>query len=184
MRKSGGLIKLTPSAIESRETSIEESWSELAWDPEADGSDGENADVDMEGDGESEQSGESQGSGAENEDEGEEEDDQTEEDHPTILSGKQKRKRPAEPSLPPPPRKKVAFAPDPKSSKQSRSAGSLGAKKPQSIEAATGAATKTKPPKPVPEIRRKTANMAGKQKASKPLEGGTGDEAYDFAKFF
>ncbi|KAJ6538947.1 hypothetical protein B0H19DRAFT_334271 [Mycena capillaripes] len=170
MRKARGLVKFTCGVMETRKASVDEPWAPVS--PEKDDEDEPEDGVDAE-DKEME----------ENEDEEEEDeegsDDAEEELEPPIaLSGKQKRKRAAEKA--PPPRKKVSFGPDPKTSKQARSAGSL-ARKPIS------AAVKEKPLKTAaPKKERKVANTAVKTKPSQkaaPATGTPGQE-YNFGEFF
>ncbi|KAJ6567276.1 hypothetical protein DFH09DRAFT_1314392 [Mycena vulgaris] len=172
IRKARGLVKLKCGAIETRKASVEEPWAPLS--PEKDN----------EVDDEDEQEIGEEGEDVEDDDEEEEvvvEEVEMEVEEEPALSGKQKRKRAAEKA--PPPRKKVSFGPDPKTSKQARSAGSL-ARKPT---ASTTAAPKEKAQTAAPKKDRKVANTAAvKAKPSQKAAtaGGTVGEEYDFGRFF
>ncbi|KAJ7638453.1 P-loop containing nucleoside triphosphate hydrolase protein [Roridomyces roridus] len=133
LRKAKGLVKLTIGVVESRKALPAK----------------EDEPEDDDGLVEDEAEDESAGDGS---DEGDDED--VEESPRVALSGKQKRKRAAEQALPP--RKKVSFGPDPKTSKQAKE-------------------------KKVKQDR-KVANVAVKAKAA--VSSGGGGEEYDFGKFF
>ncbi|KAF7301581.1 hypothetical protein MIND_00723600 [Mycena indigotica] len=122
LRKSGGLVKLTTEAVETRRAIVDESW--VNESGSADESSGDEANEPTE----SEESGDDE----DEESEPVDEDEQDDEDPEPVVSGKQKRKRAAE--LKPAPRKKVSFGPDPKSSKKARLAS--GAKMPVKTKAA------------------------------------------------
>jgi len=184
LRKTRGLVKFTCGVIESRKASVEEVWAPVAPEKEVELDDDED---EQEG-GDSrveEQTDEEQTDEDEEDDENEEgpDDDEDDDDEPqVVLSGKQKRKRAAEKAAPP--RKKVSFGPDPKTSKQARSAGSL-ARRPT----ASPAAAKEKHIKaPALKKDRKVANTAIKTKptSSQKAAGASGaaGEEYDFGKFF
>ncbi|KAJ7781657.1 GTP-binding protein [Mycena metata] len=177
LRKAKGLVKLTCGAVETRKAAVEEPWAPASREKDAevddeeqeDDEDGGEVDVDVEMDDE--------------EDEDEEGSAEAEEP-PIALSGKQKRKRAAEKA--PPPRKKVSFGPDPKSSKQARSAGSQA---PQSKSKPTTASTPAaaKSLKTVaPKKERKVANTAVKTKAAQKAAAGGGapGQEYNFGEFF
>ncbi|KAJ7283380.1 hypothetical protein C8J57DRAFT_1709798 [Mycena rebaudengoi] len=181
LRKARGLVKFTCGTIEARKAAVQEPWAPIALekDEDAEGDDAEDEEVD-EGQDEEDEEDEEEDDDGNDEDEADEEEEE-EEEAPPILSGKQKRKRATE--LAPTPRKKVSFGPDPKTSKQARSAGSL-ARKPAT---STAAAVKQKPKTAaVPAKKeRKVANAGVKAKASqKASTGGAAGEEYDFGKFF
>ncbi|KAJ7162605.1 GTP-binding protein [Mycena crocata] len=166
LRKARGLVKFTCGAVETRKASVEEPWTPPA--PEKTVELAEDEDDDEEMDGEDEDK------------EEEDEDDPMEEEPEPVLSGKQKRKRATEKA--PPPRKKVSFGPDPKISKEARSAGSLV----RTTVAPLPAAAKEKPLKSAaPKKDRKVANTAikGKSAQKAPPAAGAAEE-YDFGMFF
>ncbi|KAG5645776.1 hypothetical protein DXG03_005313 [Asterophora parasitica] len=174
LRTTVGLVKLVAGEIDSRQTVLDEPWLE------AEDSDEEDEEQDgmevNEGEGDDEV----------DEDEAEEENEEDEEDEevvPPSSSKKQKRKRITE-SAAAPPSKKVAFASEPKSSKQARKAGSL-KEKPTATTKPKPSASAAKP-KPTPAVARvgKAANVTTKGKAAAKITGAGGDEAYDFGKFF
>ncbi|TFK35009.1 hypothetical protein BDQ12DRAFT_635436 [Crucibulum laeve] len=189
MRKSNGLVKLTSGALEERKAAIEEQWAALQDEEDSD-EDNEEDESDMEAD------------VADEEKEEDVEMDEDEEDEampvPAAISNKQKRKRGAEP-IPAPPSKKVAFAADPKSSKQARKAGSLkgrvvaqeketGGENPTSRSAAARAlqskAVPAKTKTAAKDVKdAKVANMAAKKSKVTAAAGGN-EEAYDFGRFF
>ncbi|KAJ7667613.1 hypothetical protein DFH06DRAFT_1183054 [Mycena polygramma] len=163
MRKARGLVKFTCGVAETRKATVDEPWAlaspakDVEDDGEGEDEDGQDEDVEME----------------EVDDEGSDDAEEELEPPPIALSGKQKRKRAADKA--PPPRKKVSFGPDPKTSKQARSAGSL---KPT-------ATAKEKPLKPA--APKKVANAAVKKKpAQKVTTAGasTPGQEYNFGEFF
>ncbi|KAJ7929179.1 GNL3L/Grn1 putative GTPase-domain-containing protein [Mycena leptocephala] len=172
MRKARGLVRLTCGVLETRKASVDEPWAPAT--PEKDAEvDDEDEDEQVGGeDDEDEEMDKEEVADEESSDDAEEE-----LEPPVALSGKQKRKRAAE--KPPPSRKKVSFGPDPKTSKQARSAGSL-AQKPS-------AAAKEKPLKTAaPKTDRKVANTAVKTKASQKASAAasTPGQEYNFGEFF
>ncbi|CCM03995.1 uncharacterized protein FIBRA_06151 [Fibroporia radiculosa] len=197
LRKAAGLIRLITGKIEDRKVALDAPWrdSENSDDgesdadeddedeDEADGVD-DDASVDLEED--------SAGDDDEEDDEEEEEEDE-EEEEPLPPIGKRKRGI-AKASAPPPrPVKKVAFAADPKESKQARSkAGAAGSQAAaRKLKQKADMPVKTKPAKapakkakaaPTKIPAQKVANTASK-KAVVP-SGEKGEEAYDFKKFF
>ncbi|KAF8075980.1 GTP-binding protein [Lyophyllum atratum] len=185
LRKSLGLVKLVVGEIDSRKAILDDPW--LKEDKGGDEAEDEEdeMEVDNSDDGE-EESDEGVDADEEDEDE-EEEEEEMEEEAPPPSSKKQKRKRTNEPSTAPP-TKKVAFAPDPKASKQARKTGSLKGKtteKPMPTQPKILASIqrpKSKPAAAKPE--RKVANVAMKGKATTKVTGAGSDEAYDFGKFF
>ncbi|KAJ7367887.1 hypothetical protein DFH08DRAFT_8310 [Mycena albidolilacea] len=179
IRKARGLVKLTPGVVETRKAAVE-----LPWAPEKHSGDDDDEAEEEEDDGEAAEDVEMD----EESETVEEASDEVEEEPepPTALSGKQKRKRAAEQA--PTPRKKVSFGADPKTSKQARSAGSLG-QKPTSA-AADAAAKEKRPLKTAPAPKtdvRKVANTAVKTKASQKVAaaaGSTPGQEYNFGEFF
>jgi len=162
---------MTGGAVETRKASID-----LPWAPESPESDGEadNEAEEEQDDGEVEEDDEMDEEEADAADEDDSDDVEEEPEPPAALSGKQKRKRVAEKEAKS--RKKVSFGPDPKTSKQARSAGSL-QKKPT-------AAVKEKPLKVA--APKKAANTAVKTKQSQKgsaASSGPGQE-YNFGEFF
>ncbi|KAK7061366.1 guanine nucleotide-binding protein-like 3 [Favolaschia claudopus] len=178
MRKGRGLVKLTCGVVESRKALVDVPWTpihekdsededgDLVEDQDDEDVEGEDIDMDDDEDEEA-----SEGGDLDDEDE-------DEELEPLVaLSGKQKRKRGAEKASAP--RKKVSFGPDPKASKQARSAGSsLG-------KPASGTKDKASKPAP-PKKERKVANTVVKKKPQKnetAASGAPGQE-YNFGEFF
>ncbi|KAG6849948.1 hypothetical protein H0H93_003320 [Arthromyces matolae] len=176
LRKSVDLVRLVPREVDARKVVLQEPWiqeedsedehSDFAGLDEGDslqGDDGEDVNDDQsveDGDSEDEEEGEA-------EEEGEEE-------QSAPLSKKQKRKRTDDP-LPGPPSKKVAFAPEPKGSKQARRAVSGGNKPLDKTSGKPKGPAKVKPASA--KVQKKAANaLAIKNKA-----GDGSDEAYDFA---
>ncbi|KII96056.1 hypothetical protein PLICRDRAFT_170636 [Plicaturopsis crispa FD-325 SS-3] len=174
MRKKRGLVKMGVGAMEERDVVLEGAWagdaSEGGSDDELEADEGaldeEIADSDEEGSGdEDEEMGDE-------DDEEEEEVEEVEEPAP-ILSGK--RKRAAAAATPAPPPKKVAFAADPKESRQARRAASASSKK---------AAPAPKPP--AAKVSKVANGPSSKSKGAAPKPSTTtgAEEAYDFKKFF
>lgn len=155
MRKSKGLVKLVSGAIESRKAVLEGPWlkeENAHGDEDADAESDEEDEMEVDGSADDEQ--EDEDEGVEEVDVEEEADEEAEEAPPPPTSKKQKRKRTNEPPVARP-SKKVMFAPDPKTSKQARKAGSF------------------------------KGNPQAKGKTTKTVTLGAGnDEAYDFGKFF
>ncbi|KAL1684850.1 P-loop containing nucleoside triphosphate hydrolase protein [Schizophyllum commune] len=111
LRRAGGLVKLTPGAVDERAVELDAPWVRGAepragWDSDDDEEDG---DVDMEGEDDDEEEDEDEEDEAEDEDE-DNEDEEEEEDLPSPPPSKRKRGAANDQSLPPPPAKKVAFA--------------------------------------------------------------------------
>ncbi|KAF7330775.1 Guanine nucleotide-binding protein-like 3 [Mycena venus] len=172
MRKARGLVKFTCGVMETRKASVDEPWAPASPEKVIETDDDE--DEEQEQDGEVEEEMDDDEEADEDDSDGAED----EEEPPVALSGKQKRKRAAEKA--PAPRKKVSFGPDPKTSKQARSAGSL-ARKP------TAPAAKEKPLKTAaPKKDRKVANAAVKTKSSQKVAamGSTPGQEYNFGEFF
>ncbi|KAI0346977.1 hypothetical protein BDW22DRAFT_1480687 [Trametopsis cervina] len=182
-RQGTGLVKLSPSEVDTRQLALETVWVPSGEDSEDDDAQNETEDVEM---GASEE-GESDGAEEDEEDE-EDEDDEEEEEEPEELVSLNKRKRVAakQPTPSSRPTKKVAFSAEPQSTKQARKAagarGSAVKAKPEAVKSAL----KSKPPKaqPTPKAAsaKKAANAPSK-KSAVPTSTGS-DEAYDFKKFF
>ncbi|KAI0352721.1 P-loop containing nucleoside triphosphate hydrolase protein [Trametes cingulata] len=196
LRKAGGLVKLRPGAIEERKTTLDTSYFVSSDDEgvEGDEEDGsaldDSDDVDLDED----ESVDSYAS-EEDEDEDEDEDDEMDEDEapPSPPNGKRKR-GPTKAAAPSRPAKKVAFAADPKGTKQARSAaGAKGsalkaaaksaADKPAKKALKASALKKAAAAKPPPA--KKIANSStGSKKASAASAAKDGEVAYDFKQFF
>ncbi|KAG5637321.1 hypothetical protein H0H81_005014 [Sphagnurus paluster] len=187
LRKVVGLVRHSSGECETRKAVLDEPW--LKEDREVSDSEDENEDgmeVDHMGDDDDDDDDEEDGDENESDEGSEEgdEEDQEEDQQTPPLSSKQKRKRGNESSTAPP-SKKVAFAPDPKSSKQARRAGSnknktteMTSKPVSNISAVKLKGTTSAKPE------QKVANVAVKSKTiAKPTSAG-GGEAYDFGKFF
>ena len=112
---------------------------------------------------------------------------ENEDEEPVQPHGKRKRGDPAASKAPP--AKRVAFAPEPKNTKQARSAaGARGAAVAASRKALRTEAKATKPTKAAkalakPAPAKKAANAAPAKKATSTGDK-SGEEAYDFKKFF
>jgi len=162
MRKSGGVVKFLPGRIDDRKVDADSPWMLADGDedisPDSEDDSGEGEDI------------------SDNENESSEHDTEDEEEPaPTLPVANQKRKRQKE--IVSSPNKKVAFAPDPKGSKQSRLAGSLKAI-PKTLKSKSTKIPQTPTSKP-----KKVANVATKSsKGTAATE--SGQEAYDFGKFF
>ena len=187
LRKAGGLVKLRPVEADTRKVVLDASYFVSSDDEgmEADEEDAGTVD-DMDEVGMLDE--ESEGDYVSDEEEGsDDEDDEDEEEEEELSSpprGKRKRvlaKAPARPA------KRVAFAPEPKSTKQARSA--AGAKGNNSKLKPEFAATrpakkpaKATAPKAAPAKAKKVANAAPSKKAVAPAKDG--EDAYDFKQFF
>ncbi|KAF5388105.1 hypothetical protein D9615_000031 [Tricholomella constricta] len=186
LRKSAGLVRLVSGEIDSRQVVLDEPYLEMdesdEEDEEADGIEVDELTEDKDDEDEDENEDEDQEG-----DDVEEEEEEEEEVAPPP-SKKHKRKRTNEPAAAPP-SKKVAFAPDPKASKQARKAGSLKGTLPEKpMPKPLATATQVSKPKSQPAASvkqgRKVANVAAKGKITTKVTGAGGDEAYDFGKFF
>ncbi|KAI0643674.1 P-loop containing nucleoside triphosphate hydrolase protein [Trametes meyenii] len=189
LRKAGGLIKLRPGAVDTRKAVLDASYFLGSEDEGDEGDEEEGAtldetdDLDLDGDASVEDY---------VSDKEEDEDDEEEEDEepPSPPRGKRKRGAAKAPERARP-AKKVAFAAEPKGTKQARSA--AGAK------GATAAKAKSKPAddKPAkkavkkattaakPASTKKVANSsAGKKGAAATPAAQDGEVAYDFKQFF
>ncbi|EDR04910.1 uncharacterized protein LACBIDRAFT_303781 [Laccaria bicolor S238N-H82] len=207
MRKAGGVVKFSAGAVETRKVAVDEPWVGLAGEDDEEGEESEEDDLEVGQDEEDEDEEcdlDEEDDEEEEMDEGEDTDDDEDDEEDTLppFSNKQKRKRSAEPAPPAPPSKKVAFAADPKTSKQARKAGSLKIKAQQQKPAPVPAKKVEEPKQPLKAVEtaksklpvkekkvveKKVANVAAKKaKGSKPAKSPTtkGPEAYDFSKFF
>lgn len=196
IRKSGGLVKLLPSDIETREVVLEEPWEEEESDEGDDGVAEEGMDVD-ENESESEEGsgvsqGEDRGSDADEEDGDEEEDEDREDEEdediePSPPPLKQKRKRSMS-SVSIQPVKKVAFASHRKS-KPAQPSTKLNQQESgtKSILKKATTATKLRPSKALPpkEHKKLPGKVANAASSFKNKASATNDpDAYDFKKFF
>lgn len=180
LRKAGGIVKLRPAEVDTRKAVLDASYF-ISSDDEGMEADEEDAatvdDMDEVGmlDDESE--------GDYVSDEDEDEEDEEEEDVASPPRGKRKRalaKAPARPA------KRVAFAPEPKGTKQARSA--AGAKKAKGDDkpepkAKPAAKKPAKAPAPKAAPAKKIANAASAKKKAAAPAAADGD-AYDFKQFF
>ncbi|KAI0676739.1 hypothetical protein C8Q78DRAFT_1073527 [Trametes maxima] len=201
LRKAGGLIKLRASPVDTRKAVLDASYFIDSDDEGDEGDEEEGAgldetdDVDLDGDASVEEyvSDEDEGEG---EDDDEEEEDEDEEP-PSPPRGKRKRgaAKAVEPTRP---AKKVAFAAEPKGTKQARSvAGAKGATaakpkskpaddKPAKKAAKASAVKKTAAAPAKPASAKKVANSSTGKKgvtAATPAAK-DGEVAYDFKQFF
>ncbi|KAL1732837.1 hypothetical protein EV714DRAFT_282387 [Schizophyllum commune] len=188
LRRAGGLVKLTPGAVDERAVELDAPWVRGAEPRVGVDSDDEDVDVDMEEEDE-EDSEEDDEDEDDEEDEEEDDEDQEEEDLPTPPPSKRKRGASNDKSLPPPPAKKVAFAAKTKSVlKTTKTTKEVKvAKDDKAVKAVKEAkvakevkTTKTSKPKTAakPTKAPKVANV-GKKGAAKPADG-----EYDFSSFF
>ena len=178
-RKTAGVVKMAPSALEARKAALDLPW--VGEDDESDeGDDEENelADDPFKGD-------ESEDLESEDEEEDEDEDEE-DEDEAELAPPAGKRKRSAKPSIPVRPAKKVAFAPEPKNTKQARSAagakGALAAGKKVKAAAPAKPPAKSKLAAKLAVAPKKVANV--KKTLGPAVKAADGEEAYDFKKFF
>ncbi|KAF8966516.1 hypothetical protein BDZ97DRAFT_1808256 [Flammula alnicola] len=171
-RKSGGLVKLSPSSADERKAAVEEDWAALqhAEDEESDDDGDESEDGDVQGmdvdyqeKEEDEEEEEAEEEDLDEEADGSDEEDEEEEAAPAPLSNKQKRKRPFVTSQPERPAKKVAFAPPP--AKHSRSG-----PKPVADNAANGKqrSIKTAQQKPLKPVQTSAKKLESKRQ-EKPV---------------
>ena len=192
LRKAGGLVKLRPADVDSRKAVLDASYF-VSSDDEGMEADEEDAgtvdDMDEVGmlDEESEGdyvSDEEEGSDDEDEEDDEDEDEDEEDEPASPPRGKRKRalaKAPARPA------KRVAFAPEPKSTKQARSAAGSKKVKGDKPEPTSSKAKPAKKPAKAPAQKiaapaKKIANAAPSKKAAAPAKDG--EDAYDFKQFF
>ena len=179
-RMTTGAVKLTPSKSETRKVTFEAPW--VADDEESEDEDAEGEDDDDE---------EDQDVEMDNDDDGddEEEDEEDEEEEEPVPPPSSKRKR-APPTPVHAPSKKVAFAPEPKTTKAFRSA--AGARAAPAAVAKKLSTTSTKPAKKASAATPKPSVKAAMQKVANAKKSGSStanksagnDEAYDFKKFF
>ncbi|KAH9938725.1 GNL3L/Grn1 putative GTPase-domain-containing protein [Fomitopsis serialis] len=181
MRKSRGTVRMSPGEVESREVALEIPYFGVDQDEDQD-EDDDNDEVD-----ELEESGEDVEDDEDEENASDE--DADDEEEPAPAPGKRKR---AGQKSPPRAVKKVAFAAEPKGTKQARSAAGS---KPSVAKTKqdTRAQAKVKPaPKAKPVKTQKTPSVAAamkkiansSKKAKQPSASKDGEETYDFSKFF
>ena len=196
MRKTRGAVRMAPGEAERREVALDSLYfgaeDEEGSDEEEEGDEGDDEEVD-ELDESGEESGDEENGVSEGEDEDEDEDEDEEDGEPAPLPGKRKRAAQIQ-KIPSRPAKKVAFAPEPKGTKQARSAAGAASFKLTASKAKGG----QQKAKPTPEVKpakahkkitsvsaamKKTANSSkkGKQASSASRDG---EETYDFSKFF
>ncbi|KAL1744619.1 hypothetical protein HDZ31DRAFT_82542 [Schizophyllum fasciatum] len=199
MRRAGGLVKLTPGAVDARAVELDAPWVRGAERAAADSDDEDGeGDVDMEGaeeDDEEDELDEEDEEGDDDEDDSEE-DEEEEEEEQSLPTRSSKRKRAAgDKALPAPPAKKAAPVKSAlKATKTTTTttnvvsaakAGKTAAKAPKAAKAAdkptkpTKTAAKSTKPK-VADKPAKVANAGKKGAAAKPA----GEGEYDFARFF
>jgi len=204
MRKARGVVKFSAGAVETRKVAVDEPWIGLIGEDDEEGEESEEDGSEV-GQDEEDEEDEDEEDESEETDEGEDTDDDEDDEEdtpPPLPSNKRKRKRAAEPAPPTPPSKRVAFAADPKTSKQARKAGSLKLKAQQQKPAPIPTKKVEEPKQPLKAVEtakakllmkekkvveKKVANVAAKKaKGSKPAKSSTtkGPEAYDFSKFF
>ncbi|KAI5825494.1 P-loop containing nucleoside triphosphate hydrolase protein [Schizophyllum commune Tattone D] len=195
LRRAGGLVKLTPGAVDERAVELDAPWVRGAEPRAGAESDEEDGDVDMEG--EDEDSEEEDENEDDEEDEDEDDEEEEEEELPSPPPSKRKRGAANDKSLPPPPAKKVAFATRTKVSVKSTPTAAVPAKsvlkaskevkvaKGVKVTKETKVAKEVKTPKTPksktpakPTKAPKVANV-GKKGAAKPADG-----EYDFSSFF
>jgi nuclear GTP-binding protein len=181
-RKAAGVVKLSASELETRKIALETPW--LADDDESDAKrdgDGEGLDENEDEDEDEDASGEDDEGSEEDEDiEMDEEEDEEEEMFPPIG----KRKRSALAPAPARPAKKVSFAEEPKLTKPAHSA--AGAKGSSMTKKASQMPAKpvAKPKSSVPTAMKKAANAKKPALAPSVSNTASGEETYDFKKFF
>ncbi|KAI9063457.1 P-loop containing nucleoside triphosphate hydrolase protein [Trametes sanguinea] len=187
LRKAGGLVKLRPGAIDSRRTLLEEPYFVDSEDEGVEGDEEEGAALDDSDDDELDEE-EDVDSYASDEDEEDEDGEDEEDDDPSPPSGKRKRAA-TKTAAPSRPAKKVAFAAEPKGTKQARSAagakGAAAAKaKPTKAAEAKSAVKKAAKAatKPAPAARNVANSATGKKSAASAVKDG--EVAYDFKQFF
>ena len=197
MRKTRGAVRMAPGEAERREVALDNSYfgaedEEGSGDEEEEGDEGDDEEVD-ELDESGEESGDEEDEVLEGEDDDEDEDEDEEDGEPAPLPGKRKRAAQIQ-KIPSRPAKKVAFAPEPKGTKQARSAAGAASFKLTASKAKGG----QQKAKPTPEVKpakahkkitsvsaamKKTANSSKKGKQAS-LASKDGEETYDFSKFF
>ncbi|OBZ71764.1 Guanine nucleotide-binding protein-like NSN1 [Grifola frondosa] len=194
LRKSSGLVKLRAGVVDTRKINLDASWfaEEDESDEDAEGahSEADDASVDLEKESADEDIDEDED---EDEDNDEEDEEDEEEEVPSLPTGKRKR---GDAKAPPArPAKKVAFAPEPKGTKQARSAaGARGSQiaaqkaktKLSALPSEKPSAKSQKKPvfkkAPIPPATKRAANSSSKKSAASQSKDG--ELAYDFKQFF
>ncbi|KZT74532.1 hypothetical protein DAEQUDRAFT_197091 [Daedalea quercina L-15889] len=197
MRKSSGVVKMSAGEAESREVAFNVPYFGAEEDEDKD--DGTDEEVDeLERSGDDVTGDEDEDEDASEDDEEENEDKEDGDEVPVPAAGKRKR---AAQKVPLRPAKKVAFAAEPRGTKQARSAAGAAGSKLSVTKAKgrqdSGAQTKAKPtpqvkaakvPKKTPSVAsamKKIANSSKKAKQpSSALKEGEETLQYDFSKFF
>ncbi|KAI0334913.1 P-loop containing nucleoside triphosphate hydrolase protein [Cubamyces sp. BRFM 1775] len=197
LRKAGGLVRIRPGSIDARKPTLDASYF-VASDDEGNESDvEEGAELDESEDDDDEEDVESYAS-EEIDELDSDEDEEDEEEAPSPPSGKRKRAA-AKSAAPARPAKKVAFAAEPKGTKQARSAAAAkgaaaakakskptddkAAKKPAKASALKKAATaEWAKAAPVKKVANSAASRGGKKSAASAAK--EDEEAYDFKQFF
>ncbi|PSS32011.1 hypothetical protein PHLCEN_2v2253 [Hermanssonia centrifuga] len=188
LRKSSGVVKLTPSEVDDRRIALEVTWASADDDEsESDGAEGREVELEESGGDEEEDEDEDE----EEEDGDEDEKDEDEEEEETTLPVGKRKRGITKASEPVRPAKKVAFSVEPQNTKQARAAaGARGSALAAARKAKAGlkaSAAKDKSATPKPSLKaaapKKVANAASSKKAV-PVASSVGEEAYDFKKFF
>uniref|UniRef100_A0A8H7Y2E5 CP-type G domain-containing protein n=1 Tax=Psilocybe cubensis TaxID=181762 RepID=A0A8H7Y2E5_PSICU len=203
-RKTGGLVKLSPSVVEDRAVDVEEAWAALEDSEDEEDDEDEQGGVDVEGMDVDQEDAEEEDEEEIDEDEDDEEDEEDEEEIAPPPPKNQTRKRALEVApTPERPTKKVAFAPSSKHqsraekrSEKKESKSSAVTERVSKSEHKSASASSVKPAlksssKPTASTKavsasvKKAANVASTKKAKVPVtKSDSGPEAYDFGKFF
>ncbi|EIW62162.1 P-loop containing nucleoside triphosphate hydrolase protein [Trametes versicolor FP-101664 SS1] len=181
LRKAGGLVKLRAGAIDTRKPTLDESYS-TGSDSDADEEDGSDLDELDDDDVDEEDI---------DEEDDDEDDDEDEEEEAPSPRGKRKRSA-TKAAAPARPAKKVAFAAEPKGTKQARSAaGARGAAKAKASADSEdkpakkpSALKKAAPAKPAVAKRVANSSTGSKKAAAAPAPAKDGEVEYDFKQFF
>lgn len=174
-RKTEGLAKVSASSTETRRIALEKPWvvqEESARDDDDEDVGGEEEVDDEEDEGEDE-----------SEDIGSVDSEEDEEDEEVSVppAGKRKRAAASKAASAPPP-KRVAFAAEPKNTKQARSAAGARGSVKKDVKSTAAASRKSAVASAKPVPARKVANATPAKKAVAAAAGG--EEAYDFKSFF
>ncbi|RDX52992.1 hypothetical protein OH76DRAFT_1399571 [Lentinus brumalis] len=189
LRKAGGIVKLRPAEVDTRKAVLDASYF-ISSDDEGMEADEEDAatvdDLDEVGMLDDESEGDYVSDEDEEEDEDNDEDEDDEEEEEDVASPPRGKRKRALAKAPARPAKRVAFAPEPKGTKQARS--TTGAKKAKGDDkpepkAKPAAKKPAKAPAPKAAPAKKIANAASAKKKAAALAAADGD-AYDFKQFF
>lgn len=178
LRKSGGLVKFASGQADLRKVAVDEPYHKPE-DKENDSDEDADEDVVMGDEPEDAVDDEDSDEDIEEDEDAEEEEDEEDDEPPPapIVNRKQKRKLAVEAGALPP-SKKVAFAQEPKDTKQARS---LGSQKPKAEKKSS---LKAKAPEPKAKKTSKGANVPKAAQSKSSSQGDGADDAYDFGKFF